>query len=65
MRQGKPHIKVNPQDIAICHHCGHKAPHKLLHREDFFVDIDKDTIDECWWAIMRCGSCGGMSGPYH
>jgi hypothetical protein len=55
------HPKVNPPHIAICPHCGNKTPHKLLHRQDFYVDIEENMFDECWWAILRCSTCGELS----
>lgn len=55
------HSKVNPPSLVICPHCGNKTPHKLLHRQDFYVEIEENMVDECWWAILECSTCGKLS----
>lgn len=56
----KPHPKVNPPSIALCPHCGNVNEHRLLHRQDFYKDVG-EYIDQCWWAILECSTCTGLS----
>jgi hypothetical protein len=60
-----PHPKVNPPSIAVCPSCGNRTPHRKLHREDYsrvLDETDEGPIwDECWWAILECQTCRGLS----
>jgi len=55
------HPKVNPPSLVICPHCGNTTIHKLRTREDFHVVDEDDIVDECWWAILECSTCGELS----
>ena len=63
------HPKVNPPDLARCPHCGNITSHQCTHREDYSVLIEQyddynGLWDECWWAILKCTTCGKLS-LYH
>ena len=60
------HPKVNPPDLARCPHCGNITSHQCAHREDYSVLIEQydeynGLWDECWWAILKCTTCGKLS----
>jgi Domain of unknown function (DUF4145) len=59
------HPKVNPPRIATCPHCGNRTPHELLHRADYAEPEDLGGgdffYDECWFAILQCGTCQQLS----
>lgn len=58
----KVHPKVNPPSIARCPNCGNMTRHETLHRADWYeANSEDDMVDECWWAILKCSTCGKFS----
>lgn len=57
----KVHPKVNPPGIARCPNCGNTTRHETLHRADWYEANEDDIVDECWWAILKCSTCGKFS----
>ncbi len=56
------HPKVNPPSIARCPNCGNTTQHETLHRADWYeADAEDYTADACWWAILKCSTCGKFS----
>jgi hypothetical protein len=62
----QPHFEVGPPKVAPCPRCGNRAPQELLHRADYNVPVAVDQNEQPvyeyrWWAILKCGTCDGMS----
>lgn len=60
------HFDVVPPKIAWCPRCGNKAPQEMLHQAQYQdvigVGPDNQPIYEYrWWAILKCGTCSGLS----
>lgn len=47
--------------MARCPNCGNTTRHETLHRADWYEADEDDIVDECWWAILKCSTCGKFS----
>jgi hypothetical protein len=47
--------------MARCPNCGNTTRHETLHRADWYEVNEDDMVDECWWAILKCSTCGKFS----